>query len=141
MELWFNLLWLIAAAVTFALRVESRWFQRNCAAKRAHSFIGHSLFLVLLFPVISVSDDLQAVRGSVDESAPAKNQKRVVSDEDSSGSSGKAQTPDGTTPRPLHDARQLVLFGLVQAAGVALLNRASQSDFSSRAPPSLIPAV
>jgi hypothetical protein len=141
MELWFNLLWLVAAAVTFVLRVESGWLQKSYAAKRARSFISHSLFLVLLFPVISVSDDLQAARGSAGENAPSKSQKKVISDEDSSGSSGKARTPDCTAARPDRDAPQPGLFGLVPTDVSTLANRISTSDFSSRAPPFLIPAV
>jgi hypothetical protein len=69
MELFLNLLWLLLA-------VPAMWVWRKATCRQAHS-TGQSrqcvlilaCLLMMLFPVISASDDLQAMRPEVEESA------------------------------------------------------------------------
>jgi hypothetical protein len=69
MELFLNLLWLLLA-------VPAVWVWRKARCRQAHS-TGQSrqcvlilaCLLTLLFPVVSASDDLQAMRPEVEESA------------------------------------------------------------------------
>jgi hypothetical protein len=69
MELFLNLLWLLLA-------VPAVWIWRKATCRQAHS-TGQSrqcvlilaCLLIMLFPVVSASDDLQAMRPEVEESA------------------------------------------------------------------------
>ncbi len=78
MELFLNLCWLSLLLPAYLL-----WRQRFCSISpegRAKSFTIHPLIflcvlgcvIVLLFPVISASDDLHAMRAEMEESSPSK---------------------------------------------------------------------
>jgi hypothetical protein len=87
MELFLNLLWLLLAIPAYCL-----WRK----ARRGPSVDGHSslqcLFalgcaLILLFPVVSATDDLHAMRAEMEESSK-RGIRQTVSDKSGSGPSG-----------------------------------------------------
>jgi hypothetical protein len=74
MELFLNLCWLSLLVPAYLL-----WRQRRAAAAEgrgkgsAHTFVcALGCAFVLLFPVISASDDLHAMRAEMEESSPGK---------------------------------------------------------------------
>ncbi len=76
MELLLNLLWL-----TLALPAIWMWRNRSVSAKNCRCFdqirpiVLFGCVLMLLFPVVSATDDLHAMRQEIEESSPSK---RVV---------------------------------------------------------------
>jgi len=73
MELLLNLLWL-----TLALPAVWMWRNRSVCARdcrcfdRIRPFVLFGCVLMLLFPVISATDDLHAMRPEIEESSPSK---------------------------------------------------------------------
>src|SRR5579872_4044984 len=73
MELLLNLLWL-----TLALPAMWMWRHRSVSAKdcrcldRIRPIVLFGCVLVLLFPVVSATDDLHAMRQEIEESSPSK---------------------------------------------------------------------
>ncbi len=65
MELILNSVWAVVAFVTLCL-----WLRLDCRdqAERRRSLIALCLLVVILFPVISVSDDLWAIQNPAEES-------------------------------------------------------------------------
>src|SRR5580704_16990819 len=97
MEVLLNLFWAMLAVPAALIWWRERRFARN---------LGHRCFspplvslvclLALLFPVVSATDDMQAMRGEVEESSPAK---RVVKQSASAQSS--TWVHDGGSPARL----------------------------------------
>jgi hypothetical protein len=97
MELLLNLLW----AILFVPAAMIWWRERRFAQNLRHrgfppSLVSFICLLALLFPVVSATDDMQAMRGEVEESSPAK---RVVKQSASAQSSTWAN--DGGSPASL----------------------------------------
>jgi hypothetical protein len=69
MELLLNLFWL-----TFALLALGLWWhaRREQRCNRLPQFVVLSCVLILLFPVVSVTDDLHPIRPEMEESSPSK---------------------------------------------------------------------
>ena len=91
MELLLNLLWLMLAlpAVLIWRRQSASW---QSPGKQCHSraFVLLGCLLVLLFPVVSASDDLHPISAEIEESGPSK---RTV--KHSPGVKSPAWTHDG----------------------------------------------
>jgi hypothetical protein len=69
MELLLNLFWLAFAL----LAVGSWWYARSAQrCNRLPQFVVLSCVLILLFPVVSVTDDLHPIRPEMEESSPSK---------------------------------------------------------------------
>jgi hypothetical protein len=69
MELLLNLFWLTIALLAVGLWWRARSEQR---CNRLPQFVVLSCVLVLLFPVVSVTDDLHPIRPEMEESNPSK---------------------------------------------------------------------
>lgn len=67
MELLLNILWLLLLGPGICL-----WFRRRHATPALRFFVALACLLFLLFPVISASDDLHAMRSEMEESSPGK---------------------------------------------------------------------
>jgi hypothetical protein len=67
LELLLNILWLLLAGPGICL-----WFRRRCTSPAGQFFVALACLLLLLFPVISASDDLHAMRSEMEESSPGK---------------------------------------------------------------------
>jgi hypothetical protein len=67
LELLLNLCWLLLIAPAFCF-----WVRKTDRAKPWHLAVALACLLVVLFPVISATDDLRAVGQEMEESAPCK---------------------------------------------------------------------
>jgi len=83
MELLLNLAWLLLAMPAFLLWRGCRTAPSRGKAGALHCFLALGCLLVLLFPVVSATDDLRAMRAEMEES-PIK--RACQSDNDRDGS-------------------------------------------------------
>ena len=72
MELLLNLLWLLLVMPAFWLWRYSRTAPERRAASPLHCLLALACLLVILFPVISATDDLHAMRAEMEESPSSK---------------------------------------------------------------------
>jgi hypothetical protein len=93
MELLLNLAWLLLAIPAYRL------WRSSSPAHRRHSFsslqclLALGCALVLLFPVISATDDLHAMRAEMEESPVSKRSIRQASSEKNSSPHTRLQSP------------------------------------------------
>ncbi|MGA9978772.1 MAG: hypothetical protein WBQ08_09065 [Candidatus Sulfotelmatobacter sp.] len=100
MELLLNLAWLLLALPaywlwrrSFATRAQGRLSSRQC-------LLALACLLVLLFPVISATDDLHAMRAEMEESSPGKRSARQTTGEKSSVWHSRWQTLPAVVAAP-----------------------------------------
>jgi hypothetical protein len=134
MELLLNLLWL-----TLALPAVWMWRHQSVCSKdcgRFHQIRPIVLFgciLMLLFPVISATDDLHAMRQEIEESGSSKRVvKQAVADKSLTHLSSAGALPAIIFPG--FDGNDQVC-GKVLIAAVRLPEQESHGKTSSRAPP------
>lgn len=72
MELLLNLLWLLLVMPAFWLWHYSRTAQEKRNPNPFHTLFALACLLVVLFPVISATDDMQAMRAEIEESSSKK---------------------------------------------------------------------
>jgi len=128
MEFLLNVCWLLLIAPAFWY-----WARQRGHAESHRCLITLACLLALLFPVISVSDDLQAMRQEMEDSAPIKRGLRQAGVE-----SVKSQDP---LSHPL--AQPVVAItvvakqelGRVILPAIVLPVQASRNTTSDRAPP------
>ena len=72
MELLLNLLWLLLVMPAFWLWRYSRTAPERRAAGPLHCLLALGCLLVILFPVVSATDDLHAMRAEMEESPASK---------------------------------------------------------------------
>jgi len=84
MELLLNLLWLLLVMPAFWLWRYSRSAPEIRKASRLHCLLALACLLVILFPVISATDDLHVMRAEMEESPTGK---RSIGQSDSDKSS------------------------------------------------------
>jgi len=93
MELLLNLAWLLLALPAYWLwrrdggvRSERRFSSLQC-------LLALGCLLVLLFPVVSATDDLRAMRAEMEESGPSKRSVRQTGSEKTSAWTSQGQNP------------------------------------------------
>ncbi|MGA8868383.1 MAG: hypothetical protein WB510_15525 [Candidatus Sulfotelmatobacter sp.] len=97
MELLLNLAWVLLALPGYWL-----WRNRVARGRRESAFsarqclLALSCVLVLLFPVISATDDLHAMRAEMEESATNRRTVRSASSDKNSAWVNRLQTPPAT---------------------------------------------
>ena len=135
MELLLNLVWL-------SLAVPAIWMWHHasvcplgaCRLNRIRPFLLLSCVLVLLFPVISATDDLQAARQEMEESSPSKRMvKQAVSDKSAVGLSVAGALPAWIYPVRFDPNDELC--GLVSSMSLVRPRQTHSSERPSRAPP------
>jgi len=82
MELLLNLSWLVFALVAVGLWWHAR--SEQCC-NRLPQLVVLSCVLILLFPVVSVTDDLHPIRPEMEESSPSKKIKAIPASSNNSG--------------------------------------------------------
>jgi hypothetical protein len=137
MELLLNLFWLtLAVPAVWMWRHESACDQRR-RFHRIRLFLLLGCVLMLLFPVVSATDDLHAMR-QVMEEAPSKHVvKQAGGDKSFTGLSGPGALPALLLPVPLGPSYEVC--GHVRFVSGALPQSARSKDRASRAPPSASP--
>jgi len=93
MELLLNLVWLLLAVPAYLLWHESGNVRARYSLTALQTLLALGCALVLLFPVISATDDLHAMRAEIEESPSSKRNVRPVSNDKVSGWNIRLQTP------------------------------------------------
>ncbi len=135
MELFLNLFWLMLAvpAVWMLIEGRSRGWERE---HRFGSAVVLSCVLLLLFPVISATDDLHAMRPEMEESNPSKRMAQQAAGEKSPHSK---LSGDGTLPAQLVQVSfslEYAVCGVVILPAATVPEQAQLRTNSCRAPPS-----
>jgi hypothetical protein len=135
MELLLNLLWL-------ALALPALWWWRHESIHaegcrrfgRVRHFLLFTCVLMLLFPVVSATDDLHAMRQEMEESSPSKRMvKQAVCDKCATGLSNAGALPALICPASVGPSDEAC--GQVLVVTVLLPQKAYLSECASRAPP------
>jgi hypothetical protein len=137
MELLLNLVWL-------TLALPAIWIWRHEPASvghsRGHSRLGSSLILmcvlVLLFPVVSATDDLHPMRTEMEESSPFK---RTVKQSSSSAAAAWLYNPGIFFARSISDSRiglSTEVCALISPSSFIFPELLTYGQSASRAPPS-----
>jgi hypothetical protein len=135
MELLLNLVWL-----TLAVPALWMWCRRSVYARDRRRFEGIRPFLLLgcalmlLFPVVSATDDLHAMRQEMEESSPSNRiVKQATGDKSVVGVNIPRALPAWISPVPFGPDYQAC--GQVPAVSVFLPQPAHSTERASRAPP------
>jgi hypothetical protein len=97
MELLLNLLWLmLALPAILILRRQPAYGGNSGSIYSPRAFVLLGCILVLLFPIVSATDDLHPIRAEIEESSPSK---RIV--KQSPGAKSQAWRSDGSPPAQL----------------------------------------
>jgi hypothetical protein len=137
MELLLNLAWLLLALPAYWLWRSSRTAPASRKFTSLQCLLALGCLLVILFPVISATDDLLVLRSEMEESPVSKRSVRQASQE--KVSSWKLQSPPAliaaaTSFAPNDKGRQPVLTLSVCAPPTPVIER------TGRAPPVSLPA-
>lgn len=135
MELLLNLIWLLLAVPAYWLWRRSRRLPQQRRSSSLQCLLALGCALVILFPVVSATDDLHVMRAEMDESQPGKRSARQASSDRSLGTS-RLQTPPALVstlamPALAGDSGLLVLRPVV------VLPVGVPTPRSVRAPPAL----
>lgn len=93
MELLLNLAWLLLIVPAFCLWWGSRMAREKRSFSALQALLALGCVLVMLFPVISATDDLLAMRAEIEESPASKRSVRQATADKASASNLKLQTP------------------------------------------------
>ena len=135
MELILNLLWLtLALPAIWMWRHESVCAQDGRRFDRILPFVLFGCVLMLLFPVVSATDDLHAMRQEMEESSPSK---RVVKQAGADKSIARFSNAGALLALifPVSCGRNDEVCGQVLIAPVRLPEQSRLGNPSSRAPP------
>ncbi len=135
MELSLNLFWLLLVVVSVVVwrRKGSPLHRPRRARGSRHGLIALGCVLALLFPVISITDDLHAEQAIIEDSNPSKRAVRNSAGDHAASSLGKighAALP-GIAPAPVPEG----IWILVLPSKAHLASSASADFCAGRAPP------
>jgi hypothetical protein len=139
MELLLNLVWLtLALPAIWIWRHEPASVRHWAGHRRLRSSVLLMCVLVLLFPVISASDDLHPMRAEMEESSPFK---RTVKQAGSNGSASWLSNPGNFLVSSISDSQicpgnEVCAFVSPSSLSIPELFPYGQRD--SRGPPSLL---
>jgi hypothetical protein len=135
MELLLNIVWLtLAFPAIWMWRHQSTCPADGCCLSRVRPFLLLSCVLMLLFPVISATDDLHAMRQEMEESSSSKRMvKQAVGDKSASGANVPGALPAWISPLPVDPNHQVC--GQVVVISVVFPQQAHATGRASRAPP------
>jgi hypothetical protein len=135
MELLLNLLWLTLALPAIWMWRHESVYAGNCRRfDRIRPFVLFGCVLMLLFPVVSATDDLHAMRQEMEESSPSKRVvKQAVNDKSTARLSNGGALPVVISPVALGPGDEV--RGLVLPVSVFLPPQAHFNERASRAPP------
>ena len=127
MELLLNLCWLLLIPLAFCF-----WLRQPCS-RSLQARLSLSCLVFLLFPIISATDDLNAMRQVFEESSPAKRTlKRAV---DHSFAAGGSNTPPAELNSALPGLPCHRTCGFIVIADPVLTRTAGATVSLGRAPP------
>ena len=132
MELLLNFLWLMLALPALLI-----WRRESASALhpgRSRSFVLLGCLLALLFPVVSATDDLHALRPEIEESSPSKRAVKQVAASKSPAWGNDGGLPARLVPR-LSSRPEDQACGAVSEFFSVLPKQARSSLLGCRAPP------
>jgi hypothetical protein len=136
MELLLNLFWL-----TLMLPAIWMWRQESVCAKdcqrseRIRPFLLLGCLLLLLFPVVSATDDLHAMRQVMEESSASKRMVKQATGDRSVATLSHSGALPALVPRLVSFRPCYEACGRVRMENVVLPQRAYSNETASRAPP------
>jgi hypothetical protein len=135
MELLLNLFWLTLALPAIWMWRHESVYAKDCRRfDRIRRFVLLGCVLMLLFPVVSATDDLHAMRQEMEESGPSKRMvKQAVGDKSLAGLSNSGALPALIFPVPFGPSDEAC--GQVLVVSVLLPQQAHFNERASRAPP------
>jgi hypothetical protein len=137
MELFLNLVWLtLALPAIWIWRHESAQVKHSCGYSRLRTSLLLICVLVVLFPVISATDDLHPMRTEMEESSPFK---RTVKQSSGNSSATWLSNPGGFFAQSISDSRIRLgneVFALVSLSSFIFPELLTFGQRDSRAPPS-----
>lgn len=136
MELFLNVVWLLLAVpALWVWRREAPFSGRSHAFRSLRCALILGGALMLLFPVVSATDDLHAMRPEMEESTPSKRAvKPLIAGKAPVWLSGSIPSPvELTHPAAFYFSDQA--FGIVVAQPVPLPHQAQAGAVTGRAPP------
>jgi hypothetical protein len=135
MELLLNLFWLTLALPAIWMWRRESVYAKSCPRfNRIRPFVLFGCVLMLLFPVVSATDDLHAMRQEMEESSPSK---KLVKQAASDKSLTRLSTA-GALPAlvfPVAFGRDNTVCGQILLSPVRLPEQRRFGKLSSRAPP------
>jgi hypothetical protein len=135
MELLLNLVWLTLVLPAFWMWRHESVYAKNCRDfNRIRPLVLFGCVLMLLFPVVSATDDLHAMRQEMEESSSSKRVvKQAVADKSMARLSIAGGLPALISPVSLGPGDEA--WGLVLPVSVFLPQQAHFNERASRAPP------
>jgi len=135
MELLLNLLWLMLALPALWMWRRESVPAQNCQRfARLRPFLLFGCVLVLLFPVVSATDDLHAMRQEIEESSPSK---RMVKPDSGDKAPARLSTAGALPPvvSPVLLGPSEEACGQVLMVSLSVPQSAPFHERASRAPP------
>ncbi|MFZ0804789.1 MAG: hypothetical protein WAN03_01340 [Candidatus Sulfotelmatobacter sp.] len=138
MELFLNLAWLLLALPAYWLWRSTLQSQARRKLKSLHCLLALACMLVVLFPVISATDDLHAMRTEMEETPASKRSLHQASTDKASPWNSQPQTPPAILGATISIA---VGAELLEGAPVLAFSLPAVPTLrSGRAPPASHPA-
>jgi hypothetical protein len=134
MELLLNLAWLLLALPAYWLWRRAAGSRPKTGARSVECLLALGCVLVLLFPVISASDDLHAMRAEMEDSSVSKRSVGQTSSARHSAAVNGLQGPAGLMALGPRLAVPEIGLQEVRVTKVSLLSRPAVS-YAGRAPP------
>jgi hypothetical protein len=134
MELLLNLAWLLLVLPAYFVWRESRTAGSRQKISSLQALLALACALVILFPVVSATDDLHAMRAEIEESPSSKRNVRQAGSDKVSGWNIRLQT----TPAVVESPRVFVPSGErtnITAAASWSLPTGTAKEHAGRAPP------
>jgi hypothetical protein len=137
MELLLNLLWLIGIPAFGMWWLRSGSVVRAGRIARVQQVALLGCMLVLLFPVVSATDDLHPIRPEIEDSSSSKRIKQAAADKFSTHFSAFGAAP-ALLPLPALPYLHFEVVGQVTLGAEAVPEQAQFSFDASRAPPAFL---
>jgi hypothetical protein len=136
MELLLNLAWLVIALLAICL-LRGNWRRRK--GPPLHKWVALATFLFLLFPVISLTDDLHP-EIALAEAATGKRNFHLLSAHGSDSQSHPSHSPDETAIAVRNQSFhvRVATFSLLIETNVSKTSSAPAKETSGRSPPSVL---
>jgi len=135
MELLLNILWLLLALPAIYWLRQPACTQKSLPFGRFRAFLLLGCVLVLLFPVVSASDDLHAIRSEMEESNPSKRVVRQSAGDKSVTAALHSGGPLALSTSTAELISDLEICGQVTAKSLLKPEHVLFSTIGSRAPP------
>ncbi len=140
MELVLNAFWLLLALASLGFWQRQRSHSKSGSRRRSESLrglIALGCALAVLFPVISLTDDLHGEQAVMEDSSSSRKHFKTGGGHQASSNAGKLTVPPAIAVLPGLFSLCAIIVGQVAPAELALCKLAAARSFEGRAPPFL----